>query len=99
MLVTPWPTATSMSYDGSTPRPRSRAGGATRQRASREGTAPTRHVLGSSSTEVGFRPVGVLRDYERDTDGRGWHDGLLMDLLAAEAGSPGAAWEAERIDP
>jgi hypothetical protein len=55
--------------------------------------------LGSSSTEVGFRPVGVLRDYERDTDGRGWHDGLLMDLLAAEAGSPGAAWEAERIDP
>jgi hypothetical protein len=35
--------------------------------------------LGSSSTEVGFKPVGVLRDYERDTDGRGWHDGLLME--------------------
>lgn len=33
---------------------------------------------------VGFRPVGVMRQYERDADGRGWHDGLLMDLLAAE---------------
>ena len=28
-------------------------------------------------TSVGFRPVGVLRRYERDRDGRGWHDGLL----------------------
>ncbi|MBB5873794.1 RimJ/RimL family protein N-acetyltransferase [Allocatelliglobosispora scoriae] len=33
-------------------------------------------------TRVGFRPVGILRQYERDTDGKGWHDGLLMDLLA-----------------
>jgi aminoglycoside 6'-N-acetyltransferase len=33
---------------------------------------------------VGFRPVGVMRRYERDPDGRGWHDGLLMDLLAEE---------------
>jgi aminoglycoside 6'-N-acetyltransferase len=33
-------------------------------------------------TKVGFRPVGVLRQYERDDEG--WHDGLLMDLLAAE---------------
>ncbi|MGC4846075.1 GNAT family N-acetyltransferase [Micromonospora sp. DT15] len=31
--------------------------------------------------KVGFRPVGVLRRYERGADGR-WHDGLLMDLLA-----------------
>jgi RimJ/RimL family protein N-acetyltransferase len=31
---------------------------------------------------VGFRPVGLMRDYERDVDGDGWHDGLLMDLLA-----------------
>jgi aminoglycoside 6'-N-acetyltransferase len=31
---------------------------------------------------AGFRPVGVLRGYERDPDGPGWHDGLLMDLLA-----------------
>jgi hypothetical protein len=25
-----------------------------------------------------------MRRYERDTDGEGWHDGLLMDLLAEE---------------
>lgn len=30
----------------------------------------------------GFEPVGVLRRYERDTDGIGWHDGLLMEYLA-----------------
>ncbi len=29
---------------------------------------------------VGFRPVGVMRRYERGLDGT-WHDGLLMDLL------------------
>jgi aminoglycoside 6'-N-acetyltransferase len=34
--------------------------------------------------KVGFRPVGVMRRYERDADGSGWHDGLLMDLLAGE---------------
>ena len=34
--------------------------------------------------KVGFRPVGVMRRYERDFDGDGWHDGLLMDLLADE---------------
>jgi aminoglycoside 6'-N-acetyltransferase len=33
---------------------------------------------------VGFRPVGVMRSYERDIDGPGWHDGLLMDLLAED---------------
>ncbi|MER5703283.1 GNAT family protein [Micromonospora sp. NPDC002296] len=33
--------------------------------------------------KVGFRPVGVLRRYERGEDGR-WHDGLLMDLLAGD---------------
>ncbi|HEX8690117.1 MAG TPA: GNAT family protein [Solirubrobacterales bacterium] len=32
---------------------------------------------------VGFRPVGVMRQYERDPAG-GWRDGLLMDLLADE---------------
>ncbi|MGH3889499.1 MAG: GNAT family N-acetyltransferase [Pseudonocardiaceae bacterium] len=37
---------------------------------------------------VGFRPVGVLRRYERDADGSGWHDGLLMDLLAEELDKP-----------
>ncbi|MEQ0558759.1 GNAT family protein [Amycolatopsis sp. NEAU-NG30] len=34
-------------------------------------------------TKVGFRPVGVLRVYERGSDGS-WRDGLLMDLLAGE---------------
>jgi aminoglycoside 6'-N-acetyltransferase len=34
--------------------------------------------------KVGFSPVGVMRAYERDADGRGWHDGLLMELLAGE---------------
>ncbi|GAA1069837.1 hypothetical protein GCM10009663_03780 [Kitasatospora arboriphila] len=33
--------------------------------------------------KVGFRPVGVMRQYERGADGT-WHDGLLMDLLAGE---------------
>jgi aminoglycoside 6'-N-acetyltransferase len=33
-------------------------------------------------TKAGFRPVGVLHRYERDVGGDGWHDGLLMELLA-----------------
>ncbi len=33
--------------------------------------------------KVGFRPVGIMRQYERDADGT-WRDGLLMDLLADE---------------
>ncbi len=32
---------------------------------------------------VGFRPVGVMRAYERGHDGT-WHDGLLMDMLRGE---------------
>jgi aminoglycoside 6'-N-acetyltransferase len=34
--------------------------------------------------KAGFRPVGVMRRYERDASGEGWHDGLLMELLAGE---------------
>ncbi|HWX95979.1 MAG TPA: GNAT family protein [Solirubrobacteraceae bacterium] len=34
--------------------------------------------------KAGFRRVGVMRRYERDADGGGWHDGLLMELLAGE---------------
>jgi aminoglycoside 6'-N-acetyltransferase len=33
--------------------------------------------------KVGFRPVGLLREYWRSPDGT-WRDGLLMDLLARE---------------
>jgi aminoglycoside 6'-N-acetyltransferase len=36
-----------------------------------------------SYQRVGFRPVGVMRQYERGPDGD-WHDGLLMDLLRDE---------------
>ena len=32
---------------------------------------------------IGFKPVGIMRRYERGPDGT-WHDGLLMDLLAEE---------------
>ncbi|HEX5851570.1 MAG TPA: GNAT family protein [Solirubrobacteraceae bacterium] len=34
--------------------------------------------------KAGFRPVGVMREHERDTGGEGWHDSLLMELLASE---------------
>lgn len=37
--------------------------------------------------KVGFRPVGLMRRYERGADGT-WHDGLLMDLLADELTDP-----------
>ena len=33
--------------------------------------------------KVGFKPVGVMRQYERGVAGT-YHDGLLMDLLAGE---------------
>ncbi len=33
--------------------------------------------------KVGFKPVGVMRQYERGPDGT-WHDNLLMDVLASE---------------
>jgi aminoglycoside 6'-N-acetyltransferase len=32
---------------------------------------------------VGFKAVGLMRNYERGQDGT-WHDGLLMDMLAEE---------------
>jgi aminoglycoside 6'-N-acetyltransferase len=35
--------------------------------------------------KAGFRPVGVMRAYERDAGGRGWHDGLLMELVVPAA--------------
>src|ERR1700728_2593865 len=34
--------------------------------------------------KVGFKPVGVMRQAERDADGGGWHDAVLMELLARE---------------
>jgi aminoglycoside 6'-N-acetyltransferase len=34
--------------------------------------------------KAGFRRVGVMRRYERNPDGSGWRDGLLMELVAEE---------------
>lgn len=36
----------------------------------------------AATRKAGFRRVGVMRSYERDVGGAGWHDGLLMDLTA-----------------
>jgi aminoglycoside 6'-N-acetyltransferase len=32
-------------------------------------------------TKAGFTPVGIMRLAERDADGRGWHDALMMELV------------------
>ncbi len=37
-----------------------------------------------SYEKVGFRAVGVMRNHERDVDGGGWHDSLLMELIAGD---------------
>jgi RimJ/RimL family protein N-acetyltransferase len=34
--------------------------------------------------KAGFKPVGVMRRSERDADSGGWHDSLLMELLAED---------------
>jgi aminoglycoside 6'-N-acetyltransferase len=34
--------------------------------------------------KAGFTPVGVMRRYERDAGGGGWHDGLLMEYVTGE---------------
>jgi aminoglycoside 6'-N-acetyltransferase len=44
-------------------------------------TANTRAIR--AYEKVGFRPVGIMREYWRSPDGA-WRDGLLMDLLASE---------------
>jgi aminoglycoside 6'-N-acetyltransferase len=42
--------------------------------------ASANHRAIRSYERVGFRPVGIMRRYERGPDGT-WHDGLLMDML------------------
>ena len=44
--------------------------------------AENTHAI-AAYAKLGFRPVGVMRSYQRMTDGR-WVDALLMDLLAEE---------------
>lgn len=34
--------------------------------------------------KAGFERVGTMRRAERDADGRGWHDSVLMELLAED---------------
>ncbi len=46
--------------------------------------AAQNHRAISAYAAVGFRTVGVMREYERNPDGTGWHDGLLMELLISE---------------
>ncbi len=46
--------------------------------------AAQNHRAISTYAAVGFRTVGVLREYERNSDDSGWHDGLLMELLVSE---------------
>jgi aminoglycoside 6'-N-acetyltransferase len=43
--------------------------------------------------KAGFRRVGVMRASERDSDGRGWHDSLLMELVVTPDAyaTPGAS--------
>src|SRR5688572_6994900 len=41
--------------------------------------------------KVGFRRVGIMRNYERGPDGA-WHDGLLMDMLRSEERRVGKEW-------
>jgi aminoglycoside 6'-N-acetyltransferase len=35
--------------------------------------------------KAGFKAVGVMRESERDVVGGGWHDSLLMELLASDS--------------
>ena len=41
-----------------------------------------------SYEKAGFKPVGVMHQYERDVGATGWHDGLLMELLADDGRAP-----------
>jgi aminoglycoside 6'-N-acetyltransferase len=46
--------------------------------------ATDNHAAIRSYENVGFRKVGVMRRSERDADGEGWHDSVLMELIAGE---------------
>jgi aminoglycoside 6'-N-acetyltransferase len=45
--------------------------------------AADNHAAIAAYERVGFRRIGVMRDYELGPDGT-WHDGLLMDMLAED---------------
>jgi aminoglycoside 6'-N-acetyltransferase len=50
--------------------------------------AAANHRAVAAYRRVGFRPVGVMRRYERAPDG-GWRDGLLLDLLPEDLDASG----------
>jgi RimJ/RimL family protein N-acetyltransferase len=51
--------------------------------------------------KVGFKPVGVMHKSERDVGSGGWHDSLLMELLAdCQPAKPASSSGGERaLDP
>src|SRR3954453_3388267 len=96
MATTATPASTSSSRRGSTGAASGRKGSGRWLATSSTGGATTgwrwdRPLLTPGATprglqfyeKVGFKPVGVMRLYERGKDGT-YHDGLLMDLLAGE---------------
>jgi RimJ/RimL family protein N-acetyltransferase len=48
--------------------------------------AADNHAAIRSYEKAGFRRVGVMRLAERDSDGRGWHDALMMELVVDPEG-------------
>jgi aminoglycoside 6'-N-acetyltransferase len=50
--------------------------------------AAANHAAIRAYEKAGFTRVGVMRAYERDADGQGWHDGLLMELVVPSGASP-----------
>jgi aminoglycoside 6'-N-acetyltransferase len=51
--------------------------------------AADNHAAIRAYEKAGFRPVGVMHAYERDTGGQGWHDGLLMELVSGASPARG----------
>ncbi len=62
--------------------------------------AAANHLAIACYRKVGFRPIGVMREYERGGNGE-FHDGLLMDLLRDELNPrlSGRADQPRRIQP
>jgi aminoglycoside 6'-N-acetyltransferase len=48
--------------------------------------AADNHAAIAAYRKAGFREVGLLRLAERDADGRGWHDSLLMEYVVGVDG-------------
>ncbi len=47
--------------------------------------AANNHAAIRAYEKAGFRQVGIMRLAERDSDGRGWHDALLMEHVVDPA--------------